>query len=298
MITGANGAVGKNLSEYFAMRGYEVLACSHGDLDITKRLDALSMLKKIKPDVVINCAAYGAYYDETDKKKISLVNYSGAKNLLLACITNKVSLFVQCGTSVEYGFKNKPMKESMRTNPKSDYARSKELATRYCRSMAKKGTKVIVLRLFGVYGYYERNDRLIPQIILNSLSGGTVHMSNPAYLRDFIFVEDVCNAFGAVVKKRAKLKSGTIFNVGSGKEQSLAQVIEVYKRINPDIKVSWNNDMHRGVRDITRHWQSDISKINAELGWKPKNTLEQGLRKTTTWFKGRCNEKRDNLRAD
>lgn len=299
IITGASGEVGRNLSEYLIRKKYTVVALDHKQCDITEKGAVVKIIKKEKPDVVINCAAYGGYYDQVDKKNIFLVNYIGAKNLLLTCIAGKVPLFVQCGTSVEYGFKNRPMKENMRTlNPKSDYAKSKLLATKCCMKLAKKETKVIVLRLFGVYGYYERHDRLIPQIILNALSGGTIHMSNPSYVRDFIFVEDVCRAFEVVIKKRNILKSGTIFNVGSGREQSLADVIRTYKRINPYIKVSWNNNLQRGIRDRTKHWQSDISKMRAELGWKPMNTLEQGLRKTTNWFEGRYNGRKGKFRTD
>ncbi len=284
LVTGAGGFVGKNVVESLS-RSFEVIGFSHKDLDICDMDAVLSKIKSINPDVVINCAVYGGYHYQKDDEKIYGVNCIGAKNLLDACIACRVPLFIQTGSSSEYGFKDKPMQEDMKAEPNSAYAEAKAKATDYCHEKRSGPTKTVVLRLFSVYGYYEVEHRLIPQIIRHSIEKTAVILGSPDAVRDFVFIEDVCAAFEAVIRKGDAIESGSVFNVGSGKEYKLKDVIEVYKEIDPELKVSWNNNMGREERDRAVCWQADISKISRVLGWEPKHTLEEGLRLTTMWFR-------------
>ena len=283
LVTGAGGFVGKNVVKYLS-DDFKVVGLQHADLDICSTEDVLSRIRTLKPDVVINCSVYGGYHYQKESKRIYDVNWLGAKNLLDACIECKVPLFIQTGSSSEYGFKNEPMREDMNVEPNSDYASAKAMATKYCYEKRDGPTKTAVLRLFSVYGYFEAAHRLMPQIITHSIEKTEVKLGNPDSVRDFVFVDDVCAAFEAVITKNSGFESGEVFNVGSGKEYKLKDVIEIYKRIDPGLKVSWNNDMGRDERDRAVCWQADISKIKRVLGWNPKYSLEEGLRLTTEWF--------------
>ena len=284
LVTGAGGFVGKNLVRYLS-ENFNVVGMQHADLDICNAESVLSEVRALKPDVVINCSVYGGYHYQKDSKKIYDVNWLGAKNLLDSCMECGVPLFIQTGSSSEYGFKSEPMNEDMEADPNSDYASAKVMATRYCYEKRGGPTKTAVLRLFSVYGYFEAAHRLMPQIIMHSIEKTEVKLGNPDSVRDFIFVDDVCAAFEAAVMKRDSFESGAVFNVGSGKEYKLKDVIEIYKRLDPELKVSWNNDMGRDERDRAVCWQADISKIKRVLGWNPKYSLEEGLRLTTEWFR-------------
>jgi nucleoside-diphosphate-sugar epimerase len=284
LITGVNGFVGRNLREYLSKR-YNVIGLGHKELDISNKKEVSRNLKSHKPDIVINCAVYGGYHYQKDKKTIYAVNWYGPKNLVDGCKSAQIPLFIQTGSSSEYGFKNKPMREDMHPNPNSSYADAKVMATKYCTKI--KGVKTVVLRVFSVYGYYEPDHRLIPQLIIHSLNKTPVKMSSPNNVRDFIFIEDVCKAYDSVIRNSSKIRTSAIFNVGSGKEYKLKDVIKTYKRINPKLMVSWNNDLGREERDRAVCWQADITKIRKTLGWKPMHTLEEGLRLTTKWFKSK-----------
>ena len=284
LVTGAGGFVGKNMVNYLA-RNFEVIGLRHDDLDICNMAEVSSKVKSVGADVLINCAVYGGYHYQKENKKIYDVNWIGAKNLLDACIACGVPLFIQTGSSSEYGFKDRPMREDMEVEPNSDYADAKVKATWYCYEKRDGPTKTVVLRLFSVYGYYEIEHRLIPQIIKHSVEKTTVTMGNPDTVRDFVFIEDVCRAFEAVIDKADTVESGAVFNVGSGKEYKLKDVIEIYKKIDPELKVSWGNNMGREERDKAVCWQADISKIQKVLGWSPKYSLDEGLRSMTKWIR-------------
>ena len=284
LVTGAGGFVGRNVAEYLS-RSFEVIGLGHSELDICNVEAVSSKIKSAKPDAVINCAVYGGYHYQKDNEKIYGVNWIGAKNLLDACIACNVPLFIQTGSSSEYGFKDEPMREDMKVEPNSAYAEAKARATEYCYERRDGPTKTVVLRLFSVYGYYEAEHRLMPQIVKHSIEKTTVVLGNPDTVRDFVFVEDVCAAFEAVIRKSSAIDSGSVFNVGSGKEYKLKDVIDVYKEIDPELKVSWNNDMGRAERDRAVCWQADISKINNVLGWSPRHGLKEGLTLMTEWFR-------------
>ncbi len=286
LVTGAGGFVGKNVVDYLS-HSFEVVGLRHRELDICDMEAVSSKIKAVKPDVVINCAVYGGYHYQKEDEKIYGVNWTGAKNLLDACIAYEVPLFIHTGSSSEYGFKNVPMREDMQMEPNSTYAEAKAKATSYCYEKRDGPTKTIVLRLFSVYGYYELEHRLMPQIVKHSVEKTPVVLGNPDTVRDFIFIDDVCTAFEAAIRKSSAVESGSVFNVGSGKEYKLKDVIEVYREIDPELKVSWNNDMGREERDRAVCWQADISKINRVLGWSPKYGLKEGLTLMTEWFRNK-----------
>jgi len=284
LVTGAGGFVGRNIVRHLS-RSFEVVGLDHTNLDICDIEAVYSKIKSVNPDVVINCAVYGGYHYQKENKKIYDVNLTGTKNLLDVCIACKVQLFIQTGSSSEYGFKSVPMQEDMMVEPNSAYAEAKAKATDYCSEKRNGPTKTVVLRLFSVYGYYEIEHRLMPQIVKHSIEKTAVVLGNPDNVRDFVFVEDVCAAYEAVIKKSDAVESGSVFNVGSGKEYKLKDVIEIYREIDPELKVSWDNDMGRAERDSAVCWQADISKIRRVLGWSPRYSLKEGLELMTEWFR-------------
>ena len=176
------------------------------------------------------------------------------------------------------------MKESDKINPETDYAVSKALATEYCSFRSNAVTKNITLRLFSAYGYYEERHRLIPYILYSAIKGSTINLNNPANVRDYIFIEDVVSAYYSAIKKQANLASGSIFNVGTGKQFTTYDIVEIARKVmNSDLLVKFGNVSGR-ESDKAKKWQADTRKITSELKWKTSNSIYTGLLKTKKWM--------------
>ena len=283
-ITGASGFVGSNLVKYF-LKNNTVFALTRNTkswrlpsfntvyFDIKNRRKVIDTIRKIRPDVLIHCAIYGAYHFENNVDDVIETNIVGTLNVLDAC--KNVSLFVNTGSSSEYGIRESVMNETNEVAPATNYAMSKALITNLLQS---KNMNAVTMRLFSVYGYYEEKHRLIPYLLYCSIKGQTAKLSNKNNVRDFVFIDDVVKAYELAIQKHNKLDKGTIFNVGSGKQVAIKDVVNEL-----DVDVEWDPAIREKEPD--RVWQADISKIKKELGWKPEHALKEGLRKTKAWMK-------------
>ena len=285
VVTGASGFVGSNVARHLSKDNEVVgLTRSVGNwrteginveyLDICDRGKTIDMLKKLKPDVLIHCAVYGGYHFEKDTEKVIKTNILGTLNLLDA--SENTSLFINTGSSSEYGLKQKPMKETDTLEPSTDYAMSKALVSNLLH-LRKSMSKAVTLRLFSVYGYYEEKHRLIPTLLYSLIKGERAKLSNPENVRDFVFVEDVSRAYEKVIKNSDNINSGEIFNVGSGVQSKISEVVRML-----DVDVVWDNEDREPEKK--RVWQADIEKIKKEIGWIPETALKEGLEKTKKWM--------------
>ena len=167
--------------------------------------------------------------------------------------------------------------------PNSYYAVAKSAQTLLCQHVARSQKRpVITFRLFSVYGYYEEPTRLIPTLIRKCLSGEDLEMVSPKTARDFVFVEDVVDAYLKV--ERLKDLSGEIVNIGSGTQSNLRQVVDlVLKLTGARVKVKWGK-MPARIWD-TSVWVANTKKCAKILGWKAETSLKEGLSRTIEWFR-------------
>jgi nucleoside-diphosphate-sugar epimerase len=299
LITGATGFVGSNLLRR--------LHSSHADLhiitressplwrirdivgDVTRSTTDLSDAEKVQktvseisPDIIYHLATYGGNSREDNFRQIMESNFFGTVNLLNACQKTGFDLFVNTGSSSEYGMKNTPMKETDRTEPRNNYGISKVASTLYCQSVAVNGNlPVITVRLFSPYGDYEDPSRLVPSVILSCLEGKDPAISSPDFVRDFICIDDVTDLYERL--PGTKTGPGAIFNAGSGKQHTVGEVVDTVIRITGKpvkpvvgLPQRWANE--------PKVWQADMTKTSTSLNWAPKYDLESGLRKTVAWF--------------
>lgn len=250
-------------------------------LDLNNPRDVERVVRKIKPQIVFHLAAYRNYLEESRKNLET--NIFGTLNLLEACNKIGYDIFINTGSSSEYGTKSKPMSEKSLLEPNSYYAVAKAGQTLLCQHWAReKKLPIITLRPFAVYGPYEESKRLVPTLITNCLKGKDLSLVSPKTARDFIFVDDVVEAY--LKAAQSPKLAGHVFNIGTGKQSSLKDVVSLVVKITKaKVKQNWGGMPDRSFD--TNVWLADITKAKKLLKWQPRYNLERGLKKTITWFK-------------
>jgi nucleoside-diphosphate-sugar epimerase len=299
LVSGATGFVGANLVREALEKGAEVHVITrpnsnkwrlasvldsiyehHADISQYRQIDA--EVRNVKPDIVFHTAAYGTNPHENGLHKMYDSNVIGTANLLKAVKKLEFELFVNTGSSSEYGLKDTPMKENASLEPISEYGKSKAAATILCQSCAQKyNLPIVTLRLFSPYGYFEDRQRLIPSVALSCLRRENPKISSTSFVRDFVFIEDVlaaymsCDALSAV--------PGEVFNIGSGQQHTVGDVVNTIIQLT-----GANVTPQRGHPQKWPHepplWQADISKAREMLDWSPSYDLHRGLAATVEWL--------------
>ncbi|MEI8175382.1 MAG: NAD-dependent epimerase/dehydratase family protein [Candidatus Omnitrophota bacterium] len=300
LVTGAAGFIGANLLRRLIPESAELHILLRRETD-TSRIRSLlgsvavhyadlkdrsaveRALARVRAEIVFHLAANGVRADTQETRAMFDANVIGTVNLLTACKTTHLKLFIATGSVAEYGVRNVPLRESDPIAPVSDYGVSKAAATLYCRAQAlRERLPVATLRLFTPYGYFEEPPRLIPSVILACLAGKPFTASSPKNRRDFIFIEDVVEAYCALVRYHRDA-AGEIINIGSGREATVAEVIRrIGRATGATPRPRWGRFAGNHVE--AGRWQADIGKARRILRWLPAHTLEQGITKTVAWF--------------
>src|SRR5262249_37342469 len=145
---------------------------------------------------VFNCVAYGAYSFETDGELIYQTNFTFVTRLLARLEKASIACYVHAGSSSEYGDNAAGPAEDAPLAPNSDYAVSKAAAAQLIHYYGKREKLPFAnLRLYSVYGPLEDSSRLIPNVVRRALEGGYPEFVDPAFSRDFVYVDDVTEAF-------------------------------------------------------------------------------------------------------
>ena len=248
LITGANSFIGSNLTRKLVQEGFEVhcLVRENSDKwrleglnikfwigDLRERESIFEIVKKINPDIIFHLATAGIYAGvEGNEKDILDINFFGSKNLIDACDEIDYRCFVNTGSSSEYGIKNRPMNEDDVCSPMNVYGISKNMACKYGQMIAKTKNKPIVsFRIFSPYGAYDHKDRLMSYALVNALKEEDIVLNNPYGVRDYIFIKDVVELYLRAIDNAEKAK-GEIFNVGSGNQEFILNVVEEIIRIS------------------------------------------------------------------
>ena len=298
LISGISGFVGANLARKLLNRQQTIYALIRPDSTNAWRLDGILKdlnivridiqdkekltvaVKKIRPDTIFHLAAYGSYPNETSFEKIIGVNLLGTINLVSVCARVGFDIFVNTGSSSEYGIKAKPMNENDSLEPMTTYGWSKAAASLFCQQFSyEHELKIATIRPFSVFGPYEEKGRLIPTLMKAAVTGKTADLASPKSVRDYIYIGDLIDAYLACANK----KINGIFNIGSGKEFTTLEIFKKIKKISGGkLTANWNKLKPRNYE--IKHWVADIKKAEKVIGWKPNN-IDIGLVKTYEWFK-------------
>jgi dTDP-glucose 4,6-dehydratase len=201
--------------------------------------------------------------------------------------------FLQVSTDEVYGSlgpADAAFSEITQYQPNSPYSASKAAGDHLVRAYHHTyGLPVLTTNCSNNYGPYQFPEKLIPLMILNARSGKPL----PVYgdgknVRDWLYVGDHCEAIRKVLGHG---EAGETYNIGGHSEKPNIEVVEticsILDEMCPDDPVVPHRQLIRYVTDRPGHdrrYAIDATKIERELGWKPKETFETGLRKTVAWY--------------
>ncbi len=301
LLTGATGFIGSNVARRLLTDGHEVFLILRPDcpswrirdvaadvriqeVDLQDQAGVTDAVRRARPDWVFNLAAHGAYSWQTDLRAMLMTNLLGTIHLLEAALATGFEAFVQTGSSSEYGAKDHSPSETDWLEPNSQYAVTKASATLFCRYTGHaRDLPIRTLRLYSVYGPWEEPSRLMPTLVMRGLRGELPDLVSPETARDYIYVDDVVNAC-MVAAATTNQEPGAVYNVGTGLQTSLQEVIELVRaELSIDAEPIWGS-MPPRTWD-TDVWVADSSRIRGELGWQPSRTLSEGFRLLVSWIR-------------
>jgi len=211
-------------------------------------------------------------------------NVVGVQILLHAALRHKVKKFVQVSTDEVYGSlgpREPGFREDFRLAPNSPYSASKAAGDLLARSYFKTyGFPVVVTRCSNNYGPYQFPEKLIPLFVTNALENRPLPVYGDGLnIRDWIHVEDHCRGLELVLEKG---RPGEIYNLGGRAERTNLEITKSILRIlgKPESLMQYVSD--RPGHD--RRYAIDFSKIEKEIGWKPRYDLDEGLHQTVRWY--------------
>lgn len=200
------------------------------------------------------------------------------------------SRFVHISTDEVYGSLGKEgyFTEQTPYAPNSPYSASKAASDFLVRSYFHTyGMNVVTTNCSNNYGPNQHNEKLIPTIIRKALNNEAIPIYGDGQnIRDWLYVKDHCEGILLAFKKG---KAGETYNIGGKNEETNLQIANKICAIL-DKKVSRNeshNELITFVKDRPGHdfrYAIDASKIQSELGWKPKETFDTGIEKTVDWY--------------
>lgn len=271
--------------------------------DIVNKEQVLALLKAHKPRAIVNFAAEshvdrsihapGDFISTNINGTFSLLEASRAYWESLAEADKNAFRFLHVSTDEVYGTLSPidaPFTETTAYAPNSPYSASKAASDHLVRAYHHTyGLPTLTTNCSNNYGPYHFPEKLIPLIITNARAGKTLPIyGDGQQVRDWLYVSDHCAAIRRVLEAG---KPGEVYNVGGWNEKTNLAVVHtvcnILDELNPKTAGGSYLDQITFVPDRPGHdrrYAIDARKIERELGWKPVETFDTGVRKTVQWY--------------
>ena len=299
-----------NLDKLTYAGNLETLAGLAGDArhtlvkgDIADGALVASLLAEHRPRAVVNFAAE-SHVDRSihGPEDFIQTNVVGTFRLLEAVRANWAELpadakadfrFLHVSTDEVYGSlaKDAPaFTEDHRYEPNSPYSASKAASDHLVRAWHHTyGLPVLTTNCSNNYGPYHFPEKLIPLMIVNALAGKALPVyGDGLQVRDWLYVKDHCSAIRRVLEAG---RPGEVYNVGGWNEKPNIEIVKTVCALLDEMRPKADGQPYSTqisyVKDRPGHdrrYAIDASKIQHELGWKPAETFETGIRKTIAWY--------------
>lgn len=310
LIIGGAGFVGGYLIRELNNAGWEVYAtclpneeitgeCKAYKLDILSKDEIKPLLDEIKPDVIYHLAALSSVSVSWKKPQLTAeINIVGTINVLEAAreAERRDMKILLIGSGEEYGFIREgacPLSESEPLNPGNIYA-----ATKACQGMIGEiyarayKMDIVMVRAFNHSGPEQLPIFVIADFCkqIAEIEAGmhepVMSVGNLSAMRDFTDVRDVVKAYKLLGEKGV---SGRVYNVGRGKAVAIQYILDTAVGMSKT-PIEVKRDPARMRASDIPLIEPDISRINADTGWKAEISIEQTIRDTLDYWRGKCGD--------
>ena len=312
LITGAGGFIGSHLTEALVKAGAKVRVfirynsrdgrgnledLEPGMLDEIEIIagdlrDADVMERSVKGcDAVFHLGALvGIPYSYKNPREVVETNIMGTFNVLTAARDHGVERIVHTSTSEVYGSAlYVPIDESHPLQGQSPYSASKIGADKLAESFyASFDLPVVTVRPFNCYGPRQSARAVIPTLITQALACQEIRLGNTDTLRDFTFVTDTAEGF--IKAAQSQEGFGKVINIGSGREISIGQLAQIIiTTLQSTAEIVVDKARIRPSRSEVNRLLADNRLAKDTIGWEPRVSLEEGIRRTVSWVAAHMN---------
>jgi nucleoside-diphosphate-sugar epimerase len=290
LLTGGAGFIGTNLARVLLALGVEVVALGRSPCKVkgvvsisTNRLDRSSLdavLTRYQFDSVFHLAAAGVHPADRDRDELIRVNATIPAEVVAAAKAAGVAAVVLLGSSAEYAAqRNSTLGEDEILETRKMYGASKAAGSLLAIATGIEQTlPVAVLRAFNVYGPGEAAHRLLPSLALKLHRREHVQLSPGTQIRDFIFVDDVCDALCATA---TCLRDGTMstgaYNLSTGVGTTVGDFARtVAREMGADVSLLNFGALQFRPDDLPIV-VGNSARLQAATGWHPSRSVQQGV---------------------
>lgn len=287
LVTGASGFIGRHTLAGLRARGYEVHAagrsgrvreaqgCSWHQADLLDPKQLKALLEETAPSHLLHLAWYavpGKFWSAPENQDW----LRASRDLLAVFLAGGGRRFVGAGTCAEYDWTMEGVRnESEAACPGTEYGCAKAA---FWRDVESSGGSHAWGRVFFPYGPHEPLPRLIPTVICALLAGRPVPLSRGDQIRDFLFVEDLGDAFAALLDSPAQ---GPV-NLASGKGYCIREVAEfIQARLGGELQFGARTPLMPEPGSLV----ASVERLDRDIDWRPRTDLFQGLERTIEWWK-------------
>ena len=219
------------------------------------------------------------HHNNVEKQNENVVYASWAVELAnkMGCHT-----FIGAGSQAEYGRHDEPVGDDTLCEPESMYGVMKLCVCYATRILCRRfNMRHIWMRILSGYGKYDNKYSLIVSAILDKLDGKPLKFSEGKQIWDFVYMDDVANAFYLAARRG---KNNAIYAIGSGKARYLKEYIKILcEKLGEDAE-SGLGELPYSDSQIM-HLEADISKLQEDTGWKPEMEFEDGIERVIAFYK-------------
>lgn len=297
LITGSSGTIGTALCESLLTQGYKVTGLDIRHNTWNGKIDKLTIISDLRKanfqsavqndfDLIIHLAANARVYDLVKKPKLARDNFLMVFNVLEFARANNINRLVFASSREVYGNADNAYRSENDlsvSNCESPYSATKLAGEAlfhsysYCYDIGS-----VILRFSNVYGKYDDSNRVIPVFMRRSMQRKNLIVFGKQKMLDFTYIDDCIKGIVRVIENFDQVRGNT-FNIATGKGTSIMQVADMIKEKTGASSRIIIKESRTG--EVT-NFIADITKAKRLLGYDPKISIQEGIKRSFDWYKG------------
>ena len=295
LVTGSSGTIGTALCESLLTQGYKITGVDIRHNKWNDQIDKLTIIGDLRKanfhtalkqdvDLIIHLAANARVYDLVERPKLAKDNFLMVFNVLEFARANNIKRLVFASSREVYGNADNAYRaenDLSVSNCESPYSATKLAGEAlfhsysYCYDIGS-----VILRFSNVYGKYDDSNRVIPVFMKRSMQNKNLIVFGEHKMLDFTYIDDCIKGIVRVIENFDQVRGNT-FNIATGKGTSIMHVADMIKEKTGAKSRIIVRESRTG--EVT-NFIADITKAKRLLGYDPKISIQEGIRRSFEWY--------------